>query len=55
MNKISRSVLVLVTLENNVNSYSDHLKLGGVCEFRVEFDKIPLRWVGGVGIGPIFC
>ena len=33
-------VLVLVvTGENKVNSYSDQLKLGWVCKFGVEFDK----------------
>ena len=32
-------VVVVVTGENKVNSYSDQLKLGQVCKFRVEFDK----------------
>ena len=32
-------LLVVVTNENKVNSYSDQLKLGQVCKFRVEFDK----------------
>ena len=32
-------VVLLVTGENKVNSYSDQLKLGQVCKFRVEFDK----------------
>ena len=35
-----RVVLVLVvTWENKVNSYSDQLKLAQVCKFVVEFDK----------------
>ena len=33
-------VVVLVTGENKVNSYSDQLKLGQVCKLGVEFDKI---------------
>ena len=32
-------LLVVVTNENKVNSYSDQLKLGQVCKFRVEFDN----------------
>ena len=32
-------LLVLVTGENKINSYSDQLKLGQVCKFGVEFDK----------------
>ena len=32
-------IVVLVTGENKVNSYSDQLKLGQVCKFGVEFDK----------------
>ena len=32
-------VLLLVTGENKVNSYSDQLKLGQVCKFGVEFDN----------------
>ena len=32
-------LLVLVTVENKVNSYSEQLKLGWVCKFKVEFDK----------------
>ena len=32
-------LLVVVTNENKVNSYSDQLKLGQVCKFGVEFDK----------------
>jgi len=31
-------VVLLVTGENKVNSYSDQLKLGQVCKFGVEFD-----------------
>ena len=34
-------VVVVVTGENKVNSYSDKLKLGQVCKFGVEFDNIP--------------
>ena len=33
-------LLLLVTGENKVNSYSNQLKLGQVCKFGVEFDKI---------------
>ena len=33
-------LLVLVTWENKVNSYSDQLKLGQVRKFGVEFDNI---------------
>ena len=33
-------VVLLVTGENKVNSYSDQLKLGQVCKFGVEFDNI---------------
>ena len=33
------SLVVLVTGENKVNSYSDQLKLGWVCKFGVEFDN----------------
>ena len=33
-------VVVVVTGENKVNSYSDQLKLGQVFQFGVEFDKI---------------
>ena len=32
-------VVVVVTWENKVNSYSDQLKLGLVCKFGVEFDN----------------
>ena len=32
-------VVLVVTWENKVNSYSDQLKLGQVCKFGVEFDK----------------
>ena len=32
-------LVVVVTWENKVNSYSDQLKLGQVCKFGVEFDK----------------
>ena len=32
-------VIVLVTGENKVNSYSDQLNLGWICKFGVEFDK----------------
>ena len=41
-------VLVVVTCENKVNSYSDQLKLGQVCKFGVEFDKIPKGGGGGL-------
>ena len=33
-------VVLLVTWENKVNSYSNQLKLGQVCNFGVEFDNI---------------
>ena len=33
-------IVVVVTRENKVNSYSDQLKLGQVCKFGVEFDKM---------------
>ena len=33
-------LVVVVTRENKVNSYSDQLKLGWVCKFGVEFDNI---------------
>ena len=36
-------VVLLVTGENKVNSFSDQLKLGQVCKFGVEFDKILLN------------
>ena len=32
-------VVLVVTWENKVNSYSDQLKLGLVCKFGVEFDN----------------
>ena len=32
-------VVIVVTCENQVNSYCDQLKLGQVCEFEVEFDN----------------
>ena len=32
-------IVLLVTGENKVNSYSDQLKLGLVCKFGVEFDN----------------
>ena len=34
-----RFLFFLLQGENKVNSYSDQLKLGQVCKFRVEFDK----------------
>ena len=36
---LSLVLLVVVTGENKVNSYSDQLKLGQVSKFGVEFDK----------------
>ena len=46
-------VVVVVTGENKVNSYSDQQKLGQVCTFGVEFDNIWIlnfRW----GVPPKF-
>ena len=36
-------VVLLVTGENKVNSYSDQLKLGWVYKFGVELDKIKIK------------
>ena len=33
-------IYVLQKWKNNVNSYSDQLKLGSVCKFGVEFDNL---------------
>ena len=46
-------VLLLVTWENKVNSYSDQLKLGQVCKFGVEFDNI--RRVGPFLLADVRC
>ena len=33
-------VVLVVTWENKVNSFSDQLKLGRVCKFGMEFDEV---------------
>ena len=42
-------VIVLMTWENKVNSYSDQLKLGWVSKFGVGFDKKLHPAVAGAG------
>ena len=46
-------VVLVVTGENKVNSYSDQLKLGQVCKFGVEFDKISIQKQIVYDIGPV--
>ena len=41
-------MILLVTGENKVNSYSDQLKLGWVCKFGVEFDN---NFSFGINVG----
>ena len=42
-------LVVVVTWENKVDSYSDQLKLGQVCKLGVEFDKmLGLEFLGSV-------
>ena len=46
-------LVLVVTGENKVNSYSDQLKLGWVCKFGVEFDNILQIYQIGVFKEPI--